>query len=68
MILCLFVDDVDDGGVALEGVDLENFIFHVTNLTFHILIFKVNEDMYLYFLCMNLLIGETLHVDISYVV
>ena len=26
-ILCLFVEDVDDGGVVLEGVDLENFNF-----------------------------------------
>ena len=35
--------------MALEGVDLENFSFHLPNLTLHILIFQVNEDFYLYF-------------------
>ena len=33
-IPCLFVDDVDDGGVTLEKVDLKNFNFSCNQFDF----------------------------------
>lgn len=43
-----FVDKEDYDSVALEGIDLENFDDPYPLWKFHIVIFKMNEDMIYY--------------------
>ncbi|KAL6331914.1 hypothetical protein AAG906_020263 [Vitis piasezkii] len=47
------IDDEDGGGVAIEGLDVENFGFQMLIFNLHIPIFKMNEDINFIFVSMQ---------------